>query len=184
MSVAKSRDYRGGETPSSEVNGVPLFVRVLGPGMARLLGLGLRLGPASLLTVRGHTTGRARTIPVALFEHQGHRYIAAIFGEVSWVRNLRAAGEGVVTRGRRRRVVAVELTPEVAGRVLKDAVGPHPPSRLLAAFLRRYLKVTPETGLDTFIEQAGRHPVFELHASSQAASQESGNPPTLGGDQL
>ena len=136
--------------------------------LARLIGLGRRLGPAAVLTVRGRTTGRARTTPVALFEHNGHRYVVAIFGEVNWVRNLRAAGEGIVTRGRRQAVAAVELTPEVAGRVLKDAAGPRPPSRLLAAFLRRYLKVTPNTGLDAIIEQAGRHPVFELHASSQA----------------
>ncbi len=147
---------------------VPFFVRVVSPIIAGLLGRGLPLGPGALLTVRGRTTGRPRTIPVAILEHDGHRWLFAIFGEVGWVRNLRAAREGVLTRGRRQQmVVADELAPEVAGRVLRDAVGPHPPSRMLAAFLRRYVEVSPDAPLEDFIHKARRHPVFELRIRSR-----------------
>ena len=147
---------------------VPFLVRVLSPAMTMLLRLGLPLGPGMLLTVRGRTTGRPRTIPVAVLEHDGHRWLVAIFGEVGWVRNLRAASVGVLSRGRRRQTVVVEeLAPEAAGRVIKDAVRPHPPSRLLAAFLRRYVEVSPDAALEDFIEKARRHPVFELHRPSR-----------------
>ncbi len=158
----------------AKIDHVPFFVRGLSPLLTRLLGLGLRLGPSALLTVRGRITGRTRTIPVALLERNGHRWLVAIFGEVSWVRNLRAAGEGILTRGRRpQAVVAAELAPEGAGRVLKDAVGPLPPSRLLAAFLRRYVKVTPDTSTEGFVAKARQHPVFELRTSAHALNADS-----------
>ena len=151
---------------------VPFFVRVLSPIITTFLALGLPLGPGMLLTVRGRTTGRPRTTPVAVLEHDGRRWLVAIFGEVGWVRNLRAASEGVLSRGWRHQPVVVdELAPESAGRVIKDAVRPHPPSRLLAAFLRRYVQVSPDARLEDFIDKARRHPVFELHRPPRVLGQ-------------
>src|SRR5215218_3331629 len=82
----------------------------------RLLRAGVPLGPMVLLTVRGRTTGQARTTPVDLFEKAGRRWLVATHGEGNWVRNLRAAGAGILTHGRRRQAVtAAELTAEAAG---------------------------------------------------------------------
>src|SRR5215207_4128670 len=82
----------------------------------RLLHAGVPMGPMILLTVRGRTTGQARTTPVDLFEHDGGRWLVATHGgNPNWVRNLRAAGEGILTHGRRRQeITAVELNPEAA----------------------------------------------------------------------
>lgn len=146
---------------------VPFFVRVFSGIVARLLGVGIPMGPLILLTVRGRTTGQPRTTPVALLERGADRWLVATFGEVHWTRNLRAAGEGILTHGRRRQaVVAVELTPEAAGPVLKDALAPDAASRLIAAFLRRYLAVAPDASLNDFVTAARRHPVFELRGSA------------------
>ena len=40
-----------------------------------------------------------RTTPVSLIEHQGRRWLVAPYGEVSWVRNVRAAVELELRRG-------------------------------------------------------------------------------------
>jgi deazaflavin-dependent oxidoreductase (nitroreductase family) len=76
-----------------------------------------------LLTVRGRTSGRPRTFPVAILELDGRRFIQTPFGEVNWVRNLRVAGEAVVTRGQHREeVTTVEVAPDPGGPILRGAV--------------------------------------------------------------
>jgi deazaflavin-dependent oxidoreductase (nitroreductase family) len=53
------------------------------------------------LAVKGRRSGKWRTVPVNVLEHDGQRYIVAIRGETEWVRNLRAAGSGEIRRGAR-----------------------------------------------------------------------------------
>ena len=78
----------------------------------RLLRAGTPMGPNALVTIRGRTSGLPRTTPLAIVEHAGRRWIWAPFGEVDWVRNLRAAGEATITVGRRtEEVTAIELDP-------------------------------------------------------------------------
>jgi deazaflavin-dependent oxidoreductase (nitroreductase family) len=139
----------------------------------RLLRAGVPMGPMILLTVRGRTTGQPRTTPVDLLERNGRRWLVATHGGVrsNWVRNLRAAGEGILTRGRRRQAVtAVELSPEAAGPVLKEVLGPRLASPVGGLVLRRTLDVAPDASLDDFIEEARRHPVFELSSGPGAPS--------------
>ena len=52
------------------------------------------------LTVRGRRTGRPIRTPVPTLEFKGARYLVSGGGETHWVRNLRAAGEGELRRGR------------------------------------------------------------------------------------
>src|SRR5260370_833481 len=79
----------------------PLFVRFLNPVAQRVLRVGPLMGPNALLTVRGRKSGVPRTTPVALVDIGGRRWVVGTFGEVNWVRNLRAAGEATVTVGRK-----------------------------------------------------------------------------------
>jgi deazaflavin-dependent oxidoreductase (nitroreductase family) len=58
--------------------------------------LGLPMGPNTLLTVRGRTSGLPRTAPVAIAEIDGARYVIGAYGDVDWTRNLRAAGEASI----------------------------------------------------------------------------------------
>ena len=58
-------------------------VKLVGPGNY----------PMYLLTVRGRKSGQPRTVPIVLLEQHGQRYLAATYGMVDWVRNLRAAVE-------------------------------------------------------------------------------------------
>ena len=121
------------DIPAPGTSRVPSIVPILNPLIRRLLGAGLPFGPNVLLTVRGRRSGEPRTFPVAILELDGRRYVQSPFGEVNWVRNLRVAGEAVVTRGRERETVsAVEVPPEAGGPILRDALAPFFRSRLLA----------------------------------------------------
>jgi deazaflavin-dependent oxidoreductase (nitroreductase family) len=59
----------------------------------------LWLGGPSLV-VRGRRSGRPIRTPIPVLDFDGARYLVAGGGETHWVRNLRAAGEGELRRGR------------------------------------------------------------------------------------
>ena len=69
--------------------------------VATLLRTGVRMGPMTLLTVRGRKSGLPRSTPVAIIDVSGRRWIWAPWGDVNWVRNLRAAGHATITFRRR-----------------------------------------------------------------------------------
>src|SRR5262245_47401259 len=90
----------------------PRWVTIWGPIAKFLLGAGVPLGPNALITVRGRKSGQPRTTPLALIQASGRRWVWAPWGEVQWVRNLRAAGRATLTVRRRKEVVtARELDP-------------------------------------------------------------------------
>jgi deazaflavin-dependent oxidoreductase (nitroreductase family) len=125
--------------------------------LVRML-LPLGLGPRStyLLTVAGRRSGRPRTTPVTLVEEGGRRWLVAPYGDVAWVRNLRAAGRATLSRGRRTEAIAVrEITAEEAAPVLKWYVTRVP-------ITRPYFDVRPESDLAAFRAEAPRHPVFAI----------------------
>jgi deazaflavin-dependent oxidoreductase (nitroreductase family) len=143
--------------------GAPPIVSILNPIIRRLLGVGLPIGPNVLLTVRGRSSGLARTFPVAILQTDGRRFVQSPFGEVNWVRNLRVAGEAVISKGGERlEVEALELSPEVGGAVLQAALAPFLTSRLRAAFLGRFFRIRPDSRLADYVAEARRHPMFEL----------------------
>jgi deazaflavin-dependent oxidoreductase (nitroreductase family) len=142
----------------------PRFVGFFNALVRRLLAFGLPLGPNALLTVRGRKSGRPRTTPVAVIEIDGGRWISSPYGDVNWVRNLRAEGQGVITvRGRTEEVRAVELSTEEAAVFFAETFGPYvrglPAGRFILSLLgAREMVDDPQSA-------ARRHPVFELHAA-------------------
>src|SRR4051812_38613730 len=95
---------------------VPTFVRLANVMTTTLLRAGFKLmGPGNcplyLLTVRGRKSGQPRTTPIATLEHAGQRYLMTPYGVVDWVRNLRAAGTAILTRGRRDEQIRVLELP-------------------------------------------------------------------------
>lgn len=130
-----------------------------------LLRLGLPMGPMILLTVRGRKSGKLRTTPVDLFQRGERSFLVSTHRQESsnWVRNLRAAGEGMLTRRWSRRAIkVVELTPDAAGQVLKEVLGPRLASPLGGVVLRRTFSVPPDAPVEEFVSAARNHPVFEI----------------------
>jgi deazaflavin-dependent oxidoreductase (nitroreductase family) len=121
-----------------------------------LLRLGLAPAYTYLVTVPGRRTGRLYSTPVRLVEEAGMRWLVAPYGEVAWVRNARAAGELMLSRGgRSERVVVFEASPAEAAPVLKRYVTEVP-------ITRPYFDVSPGSDLAAFAAVAPRHPVFRI----------------------
>jgi len=121
-----------------------------------LLRLGLGPRETYLLTVAGRRSGAPRTTPVTLVEEGGRRWLVSPYGEVAWVRNLRATGQATLSRCGRTEAVAVrEVEPEEAAPVLKWYVTRVP-------ITRPYFDVKPESDLSAFRAEAPRHPVFAI----------------------
>jgi deazaflavin-dependent oxidoreductase (nitroreductase family) len=124
-------------------------------GLVRIL---LRVGLAPrhtyLLTVHGRRSGKPYSTPVTLVEEGTNRWLVAPYGEMSWVRNARAAGQVTLSRGRRSETVAiVELGPAEAAPVLKQYITEVP-------ITRPFFDATANSLLEAFVAEAHRHPVF------------------------
>jgi deazaflavin-dependent oxidoreductase (nitroreductase family) len=149
---------------TSQTSQVPAFVRLGNMVTRTLLRAGLKIsGPNSvpmyMLTVRGRKSGQPRTTPIVVIEQDRKRYLVSPFGEVDWVRNLRAAGEATLTRGRRTEAVrAQELPRDEASRVLQRSAE----RNSIPSFLAKYFEVTAQSSPAEFDAAAARHPVFFL----------------------
>ena len=137
----------------------PMFVRLANVLTTTLLRAGVKLVglgnyPMYLLTVRGRKSGQPRTVLIAIIERNGKRYLGAPFGVVAWVRNLRAGGGAILTRGRRAETVNVrELPKGEAALVLREEIkGGNP-------FARSY-GVTADSSLEEFERAVLTHPMF------------------------
>ena len=150
------------ERKSNATPKLPFYIPLFNHAIRSFLRIGVPLGYVGLLTVKGRKTGKARRNPVGLFELNGKRYLFSTFGNVNWVRNVRAAGVATVQKGwRSQRVLLVELSPIETAKVLKEAIAP----RFLGLggkIFGSHLPLKPDAPLAAFIEESKRHPVFEL----------------------
>lgn len=111
-----------------------------------------------MLEVRGRKSGLWRATPVRLLELDGQRYLVAMYGETSWVKNLRSLGGGRFRMGSHvEEFRAVELEEEEKLKVLR-------------AYLKRYWSLvaqmttiaSPDASDEEFAKVAVRYPVFKL----------------------
>lgn len=137
---------------------VSFFNRLAKP----LLAAGVPMLFNRLVTIRGRKTGIPRTTPLSVIEISGRRWVWSPWGEVEWVRNLRAAGTATVdVRGRKLEVEARELDQAQRVAFFRDVIGP---------FARRVrpgvwlVRIVDGVDLDHPVEAAEGRPVFELHA--------------------
>ena len=131
------------------------------------------LGPNRLLTVRGRSSGMPRTTPLAVIEDAGRRWVWAPWGEVNWVRNLRAAGEATIrVGGRQDEVRAVELDPAQRVAFFRDVLGPL--ARRIP-FGASFIRIVDGVDLDDPVEAARGRPVFEL-TRDRSVSEKPGRP--------
>lgn len=142
---------------------VPWFVRAANVLVMTMLRAGLKLNgfgkdryPMYLLTVRGRKSGRARSVPIVVIERAGQRYLTSPYGLVDWVRNLRAAGQATLRRGRRSEILAArELPSAEAARVLYADMQDGNP-------FARSFGVDRRSPLEAYEQAVRKHPVFLL----------------------
>ena len=113
-------------------------------------------GPETLhvLTTRGRRSGEARAVPVHVIEHDGTRWIVAIYGTQGWVRNVMETSAVTLRRGSRVEHAALkQAEDDIAERVIVR-YAEHVPH------VRPYLH--DEDGHIDHTRLASTHPVFEV----------------------
>jgi deazaflavin-dependent oxidoreductase (nitroreductase family) len=138
----------------------PRRVTLFTPIARLLLAARVPLGFNGLITVRGRTSGLPRTTPVAIIELSGRRWVWCPWGEVHWVRNLRAAGQATISvRGQKEEVRAAELDPAERIEFFRDVLGPVARGMPLGV---QFIRIVDGVDLDRPLEAAEGRPVFEL----------------------
>ncbi len=112
-----------------------------------------------MLCVRGRATGVLRSTPVDVMEIDGISWLVAPYGEVNWVRNIRAAGgHATLSRGKRTvDLLAEEVTPADAVGVIRTYLRSVPVTRA-------YWDVTADATDAQIAADGVHHPVFRLAA--------------------
>jgi deazaflavin-dependent oxidoreductase (nitroreductase family) len=111
------------------------------------------------LETRGHRTGITRTVPVVVVEYDAQRWLVSIFGETSWVANIRDAGEARLRCGQRAERIRVEEITDP--RRAEVAMRLHRTARLNPS-VRNAWKAVPKDGVSAFEAEAHLHPVFRI----------------------
>jgi deazaflavin-dependent oxidoreductase (nitroreductase family) len=154
----------GADRVPAQPGRAPWYVPLFNPLTRFLLRIGVPLGFNGLITIRGRKTGLPRTTPVAIIDVGGRRWIWSPWGEVHWVRNLRAAGSATINlRGRAEEVRATELDPTQRVGFFRDVMGP------LARgipFGYWFIRLVDGVDLNRPIEAARGRPAFELDPSN------------------
>lgn len=147
----------------ADLAGPPVY-RVQGwrSGANRVMSLALTAGVAPpqmvLLHTTGRTSGQVRTTPVYVTDHGSHRYLAAPYGAVGWVHNLRADPHLTLRRGTTTEPMRAE---EVTDTVTAAAVLARYHASVKAS--RPYFQAAPGAGADELAAETHLHPVFTLH---------------------
>jgi deazaflavin-dependent oxidoreductase (nitroreductase family) len=141
--------------------GPPKWVlSLINPVIKLLLAARVPLGFNGLITIQGRKTGLPRTTPVAIVDVSGQRWVWSPWGEVQWVRNLRAAGKATITvRGRKTEVRARELDRTERVGFFRDVLSP---VAQRMPFGVRFIRIVDGVDLNRPTEEAEGRPVFEL----------------------
>lgn len=113
-------------------------------------------GRTEILTTTGRSSGDQREVPVSPIELEGAEYLVAPYGEVGWVRNVRAAPEATLRHGSTTRPVRlVEESGDVAATVVAGYYARE-------NFPRPYMDVPESPTEADFAAREGAFPVFRV----------------------
>src|ERR687889_1618853 len=112
---------RGVEMGTSSEVKLPGWLKPANRLIIALQRLGLPIGTMHLISVPGRKSSKIRTKPVSPLTVDGQRYIVGGLERADWVKNARAAGWGILARGRKEeRVRLVELPVGERASILRE----------------------------------------------------------------
>lgn len=135
--------------------------------------LGIAFFSFHVITIPGRRTGRMRATVVSPFTVRGHRYLLS-FGQLDWVRNARAAGWAILSRGRgQTKVALVEIKPPDSASIVREF-----PLQIPAGvqFFIRMGLVEPPGRPDQFEAAAEKMALFRIDAGSPGAGAQTSHP--------
>lgn len=130
---------------------------LFGKALVALLRLGVGPSHMRVLEVRGRKSRATYMLPVDPLEHDGKLYLVAPRGRTQWARNVEAAGEIVLRRGRSAGTYRV--------RALSDGEKPAVLKAYLDSFrseVQRFFPLAAGSPVGGFVQISSRYPVFEL----------------------
>jgi deazaflavin-dependent oxidoreductase (nitroreductase family) len=111
----------------------------------------------SLLSVPGRRTGRPHTVPVAVLEDDGQRYLVSYRGASDWALNLRASRHGTLSSQGHREPITVSEVP----------VSERP--RLLDLYRSRYGAMPTVGAVLRALPDPADHPIFRIGETDPAS---------------
>lgn len=135
------------------------FARLQNRAAAAVYAAGIWPRRVAALDVRGRKSGRVISLPVAIAEVGGERYLVSMLGQdVNWVRNVRAAdGAAVLRHGSREAVRLVEVPVEARPPILRRYL-------VVAPGARAHVAVDRRAPVQAFERIAPQIPVFRITA--------------------
>lgn len=125
-----------------------------------LTGLGLTRRTVTL-EVHGRRSGEPRRVSLSITKYNNNRYLVALYGQASWVKNVRAAqGKAVLISGERHSVNLIEIPLEDRAPVLLAYVQKRAFSHSGEDASRLFFGLGPNPSLAEMEAIAGRYPVF------------------------
>jgi len=152
--------YRGVEMRTSSEGKLPGWLKPANRLIIALQRLGLPIGTMHLISVPGRKSGKMRTTPVSPLPVDGQRYIIGGLERADWVKNARAAGWGILARGRKEeRVRLVELPVEERASILREFPRKVPHG---VQFFRQLYGISSGEDPEEFASLAPQCPVFRI----------------------
>jgi hypothetical protein len=134
----------------------PFWFRASDQVITLLQRVGFVVGTMHVLVLPGRQSGIPNSTPVTMLTINGQRYIAAALDDLEWVLNARAAGRGILRRGRvDEHVSLIELPIAERAAVLRELPRLAPGS---VSLFRRLYGVPADA--EAFAGLAPRCPVF------------------------
>jgi len=119
------------------------------------------LGPNRIVLIRGRKSGVLRPTPIAVLRVGGRLFVWAPWGEVNWVRNLRAARRAtIIERSSQEDVTATELDAPQRVEFFRDILAPYA-RRIPFGFV--FARLIDGVDLNHPLKIAKDRRVFELH---------------------
>lgn len=113
-------------------------------------------GRQVVLTTTGRRSGEPRSVPVSPLDMKGTGYIVSPYGEVSWVKNVRADRRVNLRHGKQtRQVTLAEVPPARRGDLLHEYWKRE-------RITRPYFDVPYNPTPADFVDEAADHPVFKI----------------------
>lgn len=114
------------------------------------------LGKQVVLTTTGRKTGEPHSVPVSPLDLRGVGYIVSPYGEVDWVKNVRANKKVQLRQGRHNRMVTLAEVPVARRGVLLAAYWKQ------ERITRPYFDVPSSPEPADFAAGADNYPVFKI----------------------
>ncbi|MBB3039686.1 nitroreductase family deazaflavin-dependent oxidoreductase [Hoyosella altamirensis] len=144
---------------SSEIDRLRRKLRPFNKVIVGLQRCGIAIGTMHVLSVRGRKSGQMHSTPVSPLTVDGVRYIVAGFEHADWVKNVRAAQVGELSKGRKEQAVKLtELPREERAPILRAF--PREVPHGVQFFVRTGVTAGPDP--ESFAAAADRCPVFRV----------------------